>query len=474
MNTSDNLVKSPCNLPIIRKWICEHQESSKYISFSFKNENEKSSKSFEQQKAKYLHQLDDNKKRIILMKEQSIANLTKIAEAPFVKLGELCFDNQSDNSDLRKLVFLHHKIQKTNLKLNNLILNVYLGKIDDFDNLRQIIRDIPDTVTCKIADDFFMVNLSKKIQTLSYHLISLENYLNNLNKATVEKPRPRWYTDFVGFMHDELKKAVPHIDAELSYIPQLPFELQVSRYCFSVKSKVGERIDSMIQTIFETPPIDFLKLVLDNSLTLLPEAETFTQEEQTVALLVFFRIIFDRLYELYPDFMFPSDGKECVKMSELASLPCSVFNLPKDSSPQHTEDEMIREAFRKDCYYRSAAQFLENTTYSTNPIDCLFFIHKTLLCINKAALMNRMKEKEASVNDLQQLLCFDDLFILFLGVYLSSDTYEFLSVADFVARFSPAFCLSNSFEYAQASLESLVKHLQTLDPKKLRNEGKEQ
>ena len=462
----------PLEIPAIKEWVNENNRLSQYLKFAYFGDDKEKQKNFDEMREKYILRLKSLIEHVVALKQKCIQTLTELAQAPFKKIEALCFDEQDKNLCLRKYIFLHHKIQQTDLKLNNLIFDVFVEKFDDCNQfLLFLIQIMPDGVSCKIDDNFFLITLTKKIEKISLRLFSMKNYFKCLEEEIHSFVPPKWYRDFSGFMHDVLAKSVEHIDPELSYVPPLPFELQVSRYCFSTSNEAGEKIDELIQNIFDIPPVDFLQTVLDMSITLLPDPQSFTEDEQTVALLVFFRVIFDRLYELYPDFMFPSLGTDWIKMNELALLPCSAFTLPNDSSPAHTDDETIREAFRKDPYYRAASQFLENSEYSTNPIDSLYFIHKTLLSINKAALMNRMKEKEVSVNDLQQLLCFDDLFILFLGVYLSSDNYEFLSVADFVSRFSPAFCLSNSFEYAQASLESLVKHLAKMDPKKLAMKG---
>ena len=464
-----NMDLSPSNFPSIRKWICENQRASNHVSFIDTKGNQEKILQFQQNREKIVKQLRNTLKQLNALKDQAIESITKITQEPFMKLGNLCFDDQAKNLNLRKLVFLHREIQITELLLNNTSLDNYMEQIEDIQKIIALLESeiIPKHITCKVDENCFMITFNKTIQQLIFQTEALRNCCKRLEKETREYEPPKWVKDFKGFLHDTLSKNVEHLDTTLSYVPQLPDELPLSRYCFSEIGNEREIIDGLIETIFQVPPIDFLHNVLDTALRLIPDPESFTAEEQSIGLLIFFRIIFDRVYELHSDILIKPISGESNKMNILSSLPCRIFNLPKESAPEFKDDEEIRTVFRRDCYYRSAAMFLEGVMFITNPIDCLYLIHKTLLSINKAALMQRMKEKEASLDDLHQLLCFDDLFVLFLGVYLSSDLYEFLSIASFVAEYSPTFCLSNSFEYAQASLESLVKHIESMSPDEL-------
>lgn len=460
----------PYSNPIISQWVSENERISELVKFECAGDDQGKLEQYKANKEKYLTNLLSTRKNLEIMKQQVIESIAEVTDAPYMKLGPVIFDQQSQNMDMRKLVFLNRKMQSMSLKTSNETLSNIIEKCEDIEKLHKLLSSdtIPSDITIKIDETFFMYSISRKQQKLTFRYSALQNHYNKLEEQTKEYQMPKWYTNFPGFLHQVLAASVPHLDEALSYVPPLPCELPISRYCFSGISDYGAKIDELCKTIFDCPPPDFLKEVLDLGLALIPEPDTFTAAEQSVALLVFFRVIFDRLYELYPSFMFTKTQKEVVKMSDLSDLPCELFFLPKDSAPNHTEKLSMREAFQKDYYFGNATKFLESTMFCTNPIDDLYAIHRTLLCINKAALMQRMKEKVASFNDINQLLCFDDLFVLFLGCYLSSDLYEFMSVADFVSRFSPAFCLSNSFEYAQATLESLVTHINSVTPNILR------
>ena len=453
------------DFPLIEKWINENERASKLVSFiNIQNDIEKML-NYPSKKIKTINQLKNQEKQLETYKNDVIHSLEEITQQPFMKLGNLIFDEQNQNFELRKLVFLHREIQNTNLKLTNESLNMYTEQIENFQKLIELLESdlIPDFIMCKIDGKCFMTTITKSMEQLAYQKAALQTCYDNLEKKTREFKQPKWVNDFSGYLHDILPKCVEHLDEQLSYVPPLPVELSLSRYCFSGLNQTSELIDSTINLYFENDLQVFLKKVLDFSLSLIPNLDTFTPNEQSVGLLLFFRIVFDRFYELYPDILILPEKKEDLrKMEEFSKLPCKYFNLPNDSAPQFSPDEEIKIVFHRDKYYLSSILFLESSMYYTNPIDCLYIIHKTLLSINKAALMQRFKEKPASFDDIQQLLCFDDLFILFFGVYVSSDMFEFESLCTFVSNFAPTFCLSNAFEYAQASLESLVRHIKTI------------
>ena len=451
--------------PSIEKWVNSNEGASKLVSFVNLQNDEEKTLNYISSKIKTINQLKNQEKQLQNLKGNVIVSMENIAKQPIVKLGNLCFDEQKQNFELRKLVFLHREIQSTELKLASESLMMYTEQIENIQKIIELLESdlVPQYIMVKIDGKCFMTAISKSMEQLNYQKCALQTCYDNLEQKTREYQPPKWVNDFPGYLHDVLPKCVEHLDEQLSYVPPLPFELSLSRYCFSGLNETGELIDSTISLYFENDLSVFVKKVLDFSLSLIPDISSFSPNEQSVGLLLFFRIIFDRFYELYPDILIlPEKREDLQKMMDMCKLPCKYFNLPEDSAPSFSNDEAIRTVFRRDKYYLSSILFLESSMYYTNPIDCLYVIHKTLLSINKAALMQRMKEKTASLDDIQQLLCFDDLFILFFGVYLSSDLYEFVSICTFVSNFAPTFCLSNAFEYAQASLESLVRHITTI------------
>ena len=110
----------------------------------------------------------------------------------------------------------------------------------------------------------------------------------------------------------------------------------------------------------------------------------------------------------------------------------------------------------------------------SNPIDMLYCIHKCLIGIQKGALIHRIgPNTNAKMEDVKTLLCFDDLFSLFVGTLMASDIPDIFFVSDFISKYSPKESLSPPFEYALANTEALVAHCRKLDLDELNKKAEE-
>ena len=164
---------------------------------------------------------------------------------------------------------------------------------------------------------------------------------------------------------------------------------------------------------------------------------------------------------------------ELETLHELPNFAAKQFLLPENLLGKDVGDLAIGVLFRENQYFRAASMFLEQALFMPNPIDCLYFVHKTLLGIHKGALINRMGGNSVSMNDVKQLLCFDDLFALFFGCLMATGppTTDIHYCAWMIEEFTPKESLSPSFEYAQANLEALAMHCKRLDVQRLREGG---
>jgi len=460
-------VLSPSNFPSIRKWILSHQRASQYIRFDDISGDKVLMSSKNVSLMKYVKQLQGFMSFLEKEKSKVIEKIRIIAEEPIMTLGNLCYDNNSEILLLRKMVYIHRQIQQDTLSLSNEKHIMYIEKIEDVESFLELLTSsiIPPNFHCKINENFFILSIPSRFTEMEYKLECYSSCYNSLSNQVSQIVKPLWVTDFKSFLKEVLSNSIHHYDEELAYVPPLSCELSISRYVFGGISTLGNQIDSLIDSVFDEPPQEFIRNVLDLCVMFIPQDTDLSTEEQSIALIVFFRIVFDRLYESHSSFMMPNPGNEIKMIQLMSTYPATCFKLPKDVSPVFENSDTIREAFRKDYYFMIASQFLELSAYSTNPLDVLFSVHNTLISINKAALIRRLKGTEASVNDIQQLLCFDDLFVLLLGVYFGADLPEIYTISDLVTRFVPSFCLSNPFEYAQAGLEALVSHLSSLNSK---------
>jgi hypothetical protein len=74
--------------------------------------------------------------------------------------------------------------------------------------------------------------------------------------------------------------------------------------------------------------------------------------------------------------------------------------------------------------------------------------------VHKAAMLQ---------NKTDELLSFDELFALLVGIVLASDVPDFFEFAQFIERFTHHKCLSKPLDYAQAAISALVLYFDALD-----------
>jgi hypothetical protein len=137
-------------------------------------------------------------------------------------------------------------------------------------------------------------------------------------------------------------------------------------------------------------------------------------------------------------------------------LPWSLISNKDHSKP-------IGELFREEQFFSKASDLLYNAIFASNPIDQLYWVHISLMTIHKGALANRTGDRRPELQDVNQLLCFDDLFSLFLGTLLASEMPDVFWVSWLIGEYAPKSSLSPSFEYAEANIEALVLHIQQVD-----------
>jgi hypothetical protein len=95
--------------------------------------------------------------------------------------------------------------------------------------------------------------------------------------------------------------------------------------------------------------------------------------------------------------------------------------------------------------------------FVTNPIDALFLVHEAIRAIQRAG--RRQNGEDVGK---EQLMPFDGMFSLLIGVVLASDVPDFFQFSEFLEKFVPKDGLSNPFEYARVGMEALMFHYRTV------------
>jgi hypothetical protein len=278
---------------------------------------------------------------------------------------------------------------------------------------------------------------------------------------------------FSKFLDKAIINELPNLNSELSYIPPCPVEVALSRAVFrGAFSHIDEEIDQLIQHVAQRS--GFCDHVIEFALSKIRNCESRSSQEQSVGLMILFRIVYDRLYEKKWRTVMPPDDSITDTIIQASRLPVKVFHFPYDAPFTMFRDMEVREYFLTQFSRDNPDMFLSELMFLTNPLDCLFCVHRSITSINCALVTTHIgSRREVTAQDLRQVMNFDDMFSLLIGILLASDVPEFVTIAEYVGRFGPQQALSCSFLYARASLSALVSHFRSLNVEALRSEATE-
>ena len=160
-----------------------------------------------------------------------------------------------------------------------------------------------------------------------------------------------------------------------------------------------------------------------------------------------------------------------INIDEIRKIPYRFFSISTDLIPNIPPETSTVDLFQNDQFYSSAIYFLNNSIFSPNTIDSLYCIHKTINCIHKSAIIYKIKDNVATQNDVNQILCFDDLFSLLIGIFLSSDVVDIYWLSWFLQYYTPKNTISQPLDYDRSNIEALRNYFDTLDLKELKSKA---
>lgn len=362
------------------------------------------------------------------------------------------YDDQQDNMMSRMRVFLHCQINAKNLKFLIQKLNFLNTKKEQAYRIMNLIVEgrIPTHMVITINENFYDININNKytdkIKLMNKKIKEIEYRLSG---AKVE------WLDYRKFFKDLVADAMKQINQELFYFPFLDREIKFARYLFNYPSRDGQAINLFITKRAVTDFEDFPTTIIEFCSAMVPPNLLETASEQSVSLLLFFRVIMDRIYETQTHRFDPSSLSG--NMGPVYQLPLSSLTLPLKMSPVGEPNELARNVFMRNQLFSKASQTLLMSFFTVNPIDGLYYVHSAMADIHYAAVTTSVG-REPTSEELKQILGFDDLFSLFFGVLVASDIPDPFQLHIMMKTFAPKSCLSPMFEYANANLEALVLH----------------
>jgi hypothetical protein len=443
------------------KWLAMHPTLGAYMDlFSMDRNSARAAISRAKREAihnRMVSQLIQLVTRLRAEKDDVTSRLPRSDQEPRIRRPNPIHDDPARNLALRAHIWaeqwcLRKKLRVLNIRLSNLTTHIV-----EADALllffRSQVNVLPVTSGVRIRESFF-VSKGQPPPDLVLHCERLRKWAKAKAADVALFDVPPAVANFRSFFDGILANGVQHMDPELSYVEEMPGEVEMSRAIFCGPSRrLADEVDQVVEIGLTEETHTFLKAAVGLSLRLIPDGVSRSPREQSVGMMMFFRVIFNRLYERRPRLPTAGDLEAQSILTRLARIPVSRFQFPLEFDDKQIS---IREFFSAHKFFHTAALFMEETMYVCNPIDCLYFVHRALVAIHKATLLNRSGTREVTTTDLRSVMPFDDLFAILVGVTLATDIPDFFSLARFMDKFTPQKCLSNAFEYAQAAISALV------------------
>jgi hypothetical protein len=330
---------------------------------------------------------------------------------------------------------------------------------------------IPPSVICAIDPRFMAFEYPSTVRTDDRLLHALQRFALTLQERIGLLKKAGWagLSGFEPFFVDLVKNC--RSDHEAGYVHPTDCEESLARYFFNSHSRVRKPIDLKLKSFANGSPGAFSTQLVGLCSELMPTGANLTAHEQSIGLVLLFRVLFNRCYELLPQFIRPTvDVRLNLKLGDLGAISAGRFPIPWRYMPRNCDRSTpIGEIARADPFFGAASQFLFPTAFDTNPLDCLWRVHRCLLQIHKGSLIHSADGKELTAVETTKLMALDDLFSVFFMVLVGAETPDVMPMVRLIRDFAPRDGLSPSFQYAQSNVEALLMHVEALDVNALRN-----
>jgi hypothetical protein len=186
-------------------------------------------------------------------------------------------------------------------------------------------------------------------------------------------------------------------------------------------------------------------------------------DEQSVALLILYRALFARAYEMDPDFFrVEPDANHGQSLTRLREVSASQVLLPWNLLRTSDHSQSILKLFRSDPNFARSSDLLFGALFQCTPVDALACVREALSAIHKAAIEN-MRLTSTEIVPQSYILPFDDFFMLFFGALVASDLPSPGYVVWLASNYILKSTLGPAFEFVQANLEGMLCHCNQLD-----------
>jgi hypothetical protein len=318
---------------------------------------------------------------------------------------------------------------------------------------------IPPDSVFSVVDQFFQLKTTTDRRNFS-EVERLQSFVRRLEGEISEFPVPRSVASFTRFFARLVAKAVPLYDEELCYFPNLPAEVSLSRAVFG--SRLGKRIDRFIQRSVDGGWSQFADGVPIFCRTLVRDADLRTETEQSIGVLLFFRLVVNRVYECVPQFHSATTNSTVIGV--VWNSPNGSMGLPKELMFQEASDVAAHQFFRATQKFAEPAGFLAALDFLVNPIDILIGFRQMMIQVHANAVKEQLG-RQPTKKDLQLILGFDELFTLLFGSFLASEVADVGGIKEIVELLTPRHDLSPVLEYSLVCLEAVLLEINRMNAK---------
>jgi hypothetical protein len=386
-------------------------------------------------------------------------DITKCVHMPLPTVTMWHFEEVQAIMFVRQFTWVLRELQQLHIAYYSSVHCVLESHIRDLQYVVDfILGRIPEGMIIRV--DTAILSAAASVPSPDANLVCYRELRKRMGTAIDRFPKVLWVNGLQPFISAIVETC--RIDRDVCYFPMLHCEHSLARFFFNCHHEQRAEIDDHLLRVTRVPSREFADDLLLMCYHLIPSRASMSVEEQSKTLLLLYRALFNRCYELSPAFFAAHKGSlEFLRKVDIAGrLPADSvgFCLPWNLLPPDADRHLpIREFFASLPQYAEAARCLSTAIFECNPIDQLFRIHMSLFMIQStvSAFMNS--------GSTSALLSFDDIFALFFGVLTATQFADILYVWWMVDSFAPKPWLSPSFEYAQASLEALVIHVERLN-----------
>jgi hypothetical protein len=360
---------------------------------------------------------------------------------------------------VRQFTWVRRELQQLHIAYYSSVHCVLESHIWDLQYVVDFIMGrIPEGMIIRV--DTAILSAAASAASPDANLVCYRELRKRMGTAIHRLPKVLWVRGLQPFISAIVETC--RVETDVCYFPMLHCEHSLARFFFNCHHQQRAEIDDHLLRVTPVSSREFADDLVMMCSHLIPSRASMSLEEQSKTLLLLYRTLFNRRYELSPAFFAAHEGslEFMRKVDIVGRLPADSvgFCLPWNLLPPDADRHLpIREFFASLPQYAEAARCLSTAIFECNPIDQLFHIHMSLLMIMRAASAFKNSESTST------LLSFDDLFALFFGVLTATQFSDLLYVWWMVDSFAPKPWLSPSFEYSQANLEALVIHVERLN-----------